>query len=335
MIVPGSHFSTLPFQLFSVFNNYLAWWRMKDNKTLLLVLLSAGMIVTWIYHLYDKSRYSNQTREVFVKDSTAVAQAVSDSLRNYYSRTLDTLGDEKLQIDSANNMLKGELGQRVNEINRLRKEIGDILKRKNLNQSDLDEAKTKIAELQQRMEDMKTENTSLADERKKLNGILAQLNGEMSSLQQNMQKVSAENAALVQKINDASVFIASEIKFAAVDVRQDEKEIETSQQKKANKFVTSFTVQNNIADFQTAELVIIVSDPSGKPINNEVWDVGSFETKTEGTKVYTRKMRFEYNKGEAKHLIFTLEPNTFEKGIYRFSLYHNGVRIGESSWKLS
>jgi len=308
---------------------------MKDNKTLLLVLLSAGMIVTWIYHLYDKSRYSNQTREVFVKDSTAVAQAVSDSLRNYYSRTLDTLGDEKLQIDSANNMLKGELGQRVNEINRLRKEIGDILKRKNLNQSDLDEAKTKIAELQQRMEDMKTENTSLADERKKLNGILAQLNGEMSSLQQNMQKVSAENAALVQKINDASVFIASEIKFAAVDVRQDEKEIETSQQKKANKFVTSFTVQNNIADFQTAELVIIVSDPSGKPINNEVWDVGSFETKTEGTKVYTRKMRFEYNKGEAKHLIFTLEPNTFEKGIYRFSLYHNGVRIGESSWKLS
>ena len=308
---------------------------MKDNKTLLLVLLSAGLIMTWIYHLYDKSQYSNHTREVFVKDSTAVAQAVSDSLRQYYTRSLDMLGTEKLQIDSANNLLKGELGQKVGEINKLRKEIGDILKRKNLNQSDLDEAKTKIADLQQRIGDLKTENTSMADERKKLNGILAQLNGEMSSLQQNMQKVSAENAALVQKINDASVFIASEIKFAAVDIRQDDKEIETTQQKKANKFVTSFNVQNNIADFQTAELVIIVSDPSGKPINNEVWDVGSFDTKAEGRKVYTRKMRFEYNKGETKHLIFTLEPNTFEKGTYKFSLYHNGVRIGESSWKLS
>ncbi len=308
---------------------------MKDNKTLLLGLLSAGLIVTWIYHLYDKSQYSNRTREVFVKDSTAVAEAVSDSLRKYYTRTLDMLGVEKFQIDSANNNLKGELGQKVTEINKLRKEIGDILKRKDLNQSDLAEARTKIDELQQRIEDMKTENTSLADERKKLNGILAQLNGEMSSLQTNMQKVSAENAALTQKINDASVFIASEIKFAAVDIRQDEKEVETSQQKKANKFVTSFTVQNNIADFQNAELVIIVSDPAGKPINNEVWDAGSFDTKTEGRKVYTRKMRFEYNKGEAKHLIFTLEPNTFEKGTYKFSLYHNGVRIGESSWKLS
>ena len=308
---------------------------MKDNKTLLLALLSAGLIITWIYHLYDKSQYSNQTREVFVKDSTAVAQAVSDSLRQYYTRSLEMLGTEKIQIDSANTLLKGELGQKVGEINRLRKEIGDILKRKNLNQSDLDEAKTKIDDLQQRIEDLKTENTSLADEKKKLNGILSQLNGEMSSLQQNMEKVSAENSALAQKINDASVFIASEIKFAAVDIRQDDKEIETSQQKKANKFVTSFNVQNNIADFQTAELVIIVSDPSGKPINNEVWDVGSFDTKTEGRKVYTRKMRFEYNKGERKHLIFTLEPNTFEKGTYKFSLYHNGVRIGESSWKLS
>lgn len=308
---------------------------MKDNKTLLLALLSAGLIITWIYHLYDKSQYSNHTRQVFVKDSIAVAQAVSDSLRNYYTRTLNVLGEEKLQIDSANNTLKGELGQKVGEINRLRKEISDILKRKDLNQSDLDEAKTKIDDLQQKIEDLKTENTSLADERKKLNGILAQLSGEMNSLQQNMQKVSAENADLIQKINDASVFIASEIKFAAVDIRQDQKEIETTQQKRANKFVTSFNVQNNIADFPSAELVIIVSDPSGKPINNEVWDVGSFDTRTEGRKVYTRKMRFEYNKGESKHLIFTLEPHTFEKGIYKFSLYHNGIRIGESSWKLS
>ena len=45
------------------------------------------------------------------------------------------LGTEKIQIDSANNLLKGELGQKVGEINKLRKEIGNILKRKNLNQS--------------------------------------------------------------------------------------------------------------------------------------------------------------------------------------------------------
>ena len=308
---------------------------MRDNKSILLALLAAGLVITWVYHIYDKSQYSNHTREVFVKDSIAVAEAVSDSLRVYYTRTLDQLGVEKLEIDSTNSSLKGELGQRITEINRLRSEIGIILKRKNLTQADLTEAKTKIDDLQMMIDDLKTENSSLSDERTKLNGVLAQLNGEMNSLQQNMQKVNAENRDLAQKINEASVFIASEIKFAAVNVKTDEKESETTQQKKANKLVTSFTVQNNILNLQSAEVVVVITDPSGKSLNTEVWDVGSFETKTDGRKIYTRKVKFEYNKGEAKHLIFSLEPDNFEKGIYKLSLYHNGIRIGESSLKLS
>ena len=308
---------------------------MRDNKSILLALLAAGLVITWVYHIYDKSQYSNHTREVFVKDSIAVAEAVSDSLRVYYTRTLDQLGVEKLEIDSTNSSLKGELGQRITEINRLRSEIGIILKRKNLTQADLIEAKTKIDDLQMMIDDLKTENSSLSDERTKLNGVLAQLNGEMNSLQQNMQKVSAENRDLAQKINDASVFIASEIKFAAVNVKADEKESETTQQKKANKFVTSFTVQNNILDLESAEVIVVITDPSGKSLNTEVWDAGSFETKTDGRKIYTLRVKFEYNKGEAKRLIFSLEPNSFEKGTYKLSLYHNGIRIGESSWKLS
>ena len=308
---------------------------MRDNKTILLAFLAAGLVITWIYHIYDKSQYSNHTREVFVKDSIAVAEAVSDSLRIYYTRALDQLGVEKLQIDSSNSSLKGELGERVTEINKLRDEISIILKRKNLSQADLTEAKTKINDLQSKIENMRRENTSLVEERTKLNGVLAQLNGEMNSLQQNMEKVSAENKDLAQKINDASVFIASEIKFAAVNVKADEKESETTQQKKANKFVTSFTVQNNILDLESAEVIVVITDPSGKSLNTEVWDAGSFETKTDGRKIYTLRVKFEYNKGEAKHLIFSLEPNSFEKGTYKLSLYHNGIRIGESSWKLS
>lgn len=308
---------------------------MRDNKTILLALLSVGLVITWVYHIYDKSQYSNHTREVFVKDSIAVAEAVSDSLRIYYTRSLDQLGVEKLQIDSANSSLKGELGERVTEINKLRDEIGGILKRRNLSQADLTEAKTKIKDLQSRIDHIKSENNSLAEERTRLNGVLAQLNGEMNSLQQNMEKVSAENRDMAQKINDASVFIASEIRFAAVNVKSDEKETETTQQRKANKFVTSFTVQNNILNLESAEVIVVITDPSGKSLNTEVWDSGSFETKTDGRKIYTRIVKFDYNKGEAKRLIFSLEPNRFEKGTYKLSLYHNGIRIGESSWKLS
>ena len=138
-----------------------------------------------------------------------------------------------------------------------------------------------------------------------------------------------------KKNNASSLFVASGIRFAAYKVQPGQKEIETTQQDEANKFVSSFTVKNNITGFQNAEIIIVVSDPSGKSVNPEVWDAGSFETKTEGRKVYTRKLSFDYNKGETKRLQFSLEPENFEKGIYKISLYHNGIRIGESSWKLS
>jgi predicted nuclease with TOPRIM domain len=308
---------------------------MKDNRSLLLLFLCTALVLTWVYHLYDKSHYSNRTREVYIKDSIAVAEAVSDSLKKIFTKTLDELSIEKLNIDSANTTLKGELDVRISEINTLKSNIGLILKRKNLTQADLSEAREKISNLQDKIESIRNENLSLADERKRLSGILAQLNLEMNSLQQTMQKVNAENTELARKINEASTFVASEIKFSAVNLRLDQKEIDTRQVKKADKFVASFVVQNYIADFQNAEVVIIITGPDGKTLNTEVWDAGSFETKTEGRKNFTRKMKFEYTKGEAKRLLFTIQPDVFQKGAYTFSLYHNGIKIGETNWKLS
>jgi myosin heavy subunit len=308
---------------------------MKDIRSLLLILLSSSLILTWAYHLYDKAGYSVKTRDVYIKDSVAVAEAVSDSLRKIFTRSLDQLGMEKLSIDSANTSLKTELSVRISEINKLKAEVNGILQRKNLTQSDLAEARSKIKELQEMMETVRLENSSLTDERKRLGDILADLNTEMNSLQQNIQKVKAENTELNRKINEASTFMASEIKFTAVNIRSDQKEAETNQVKRADKMVASFTVQNNINDFENAEVVILIRQPSGSILNTEVWDAGSFETRNEGRKGFTRKMKFEYKKGESKKLIFSIQPEYFEKGSYEFLVYHNGVRIGQSSWKLN
>jgi len=308
---------------------------MRDNKSLLLALLAAGLVITWVYHIYDKNQYSNQTREVFIKDTTAVARAVSDSLRTIYSQMLDQLGVEKIQIDSSYNLLKDEYGQKIAEINKLHSEIADILKRKVLAPGDFTETRIKINDLQQKIIDLKAGDTLLATRLKKPDETLSASNGEEKSLQQTTQKTKIANKEIVQKIDNVPVFKASDINFAAYSVRSDQKETETTEQNKAYKFVSSFVVKNSTADVKNAEIIIVITDPSGKSLNTEVWDAGSFDTKKEGKKVYTRKVKFEYNKGEAKHLNFSLEPDSFEKGTYKLSLYHNGIRIGQSSWKLS
>ena len=307
---------------------------MRDNKSILLALLAGGLVITWVYHLYDKNQYSNNVKEVFVKDSSAVAKAVSDSLRGFFSHTLDQLDPKKIHVDSLTGKLPDTAWmQKLAEVNELRLDIRNILAQKDISKEDLGTVKIQIDTLQIRMIGLEKEGTILNGENKKPNGELMQLNNGVNTPQNKKAELN-ENKIQSKKGNDLSLFVASGIRFAAYKVQPDQKEIETTQQDEANKFISSFTVKNNSSGFQNAEIIIVISDPSGKSVYPEVWDAGSFQTKTEGRKVYTRKLLFEYNKGETKRLQFALEPENFEKGVYKISLYHNGFRIGQSSWKL-
>ena len=307
---------------------------MRDNKSILLALLAGGLVITWVYHLYDKNQYSNNVKEVFVKDSSAVAKAVSDSLRNYFSYALDQLDPKRIQVDSLTRKLSDSVWvHKLGELNQLRLDIRNILEKKDISKEDLGTVKIKIDTLRIRMIGLEKEGAMLNVENKRPNGELAQLNNEVNP-QQNKKVEPGANKIRSKESNDLSLFVASGIRFAAYKVQPDQKEIETTQQEEANKFISSFTVKNNSTGYQNAEIIIVISDPSGKSVNPEVWDAGSFQTKTEGRKVYTRKLLFEYNKGETKKLEFALEPENFEKGVYKISLYHNGFRIGQSSWKL-
>ena len=147
---------------------------MRDNKSILLALLAAGLVITWGYHLYDKSQYSNHTREVFVKDTSAVAKAVSDSLRVFFIHTLDQLDPEKIQIDSSTGKLPDSVWmQKLTAVNQLRIDIRDILEKKDISQENLGTVRIKIDTLRIRMIELEKEG-AIANENKKPTGELAQ-----------------------------------------------------------------------------------------------------------------------------------------------------------------
>ena len=307
---------------------------MRDIKSVLLVLLSAGLISTWVYHLYDKTIYSNRRTEVYIKDSTAVADAIRDSLQKIYSLTITNL-DVRLDSTKINaDSLKGQLDTKLDEIYKLRNDIGSILKNRNATRADLSNARGMIGELQQRVNELKNQNTSMEEEKKRLTDVLDQLNNDMKGLEQNIKRLGDENKTLTEKINVASIFVASEVKLTPVTVK-DQREQETNQAKKTTKFVISFNVQNNISESNEAEVVIVIVKPDGQVLQNSVWDAGSFETRNEGRKNYTLKMKFDYQKGEPKHLLFSLNADKYEKGNYNLQIYHNGVMIGKTTKTLS
>jgi hypothetical protein len=214
----------------------------------------------------------------------------------------------------------------------LRKEIGGILKNRNATTSDLSLARSKINDLQEKMKELRDQNTSMEEEKKRLAGVLEQLSTEMKSLEQNIRKLDLENKEMSEKIYLASSFVVSELNFHVADVRGS-KEQATTQARKADKFVSTFTLQNNIADYETTEVFIIITDPTGQVVQNPIYS-GTFASKNEGVKNFTRKIRFEYAKGEAKKLVFSLDADKYEKGNYKMDIYHNGIQIAKTSYSL-
>jgi predicted nucleic acid-binding Zn-ribbon protein len=304
---------------------------MRDSKNLLLILVSVGLLGTWVYHLYDKSIYSTQKATVLVKDTLATQEAIKDSLRKLFDEKIYELDTIKVQEDS----LKGSLDSTRSKIFNLRKQITDILKNRNATKTDLKTARDLIAEYKQRVEEMKAQNSDLETERARLNGVLTQLNDEMKGLQQSIQKITEENKELTETINQASTFIASDMRLSAVTTKAGSKEVEAATAKKANKFIFSFTLQNNIAKDSYYDIYVVITQPGNKVLQTDVWGADYFVSKTEGTKPYTAKIHFEYNRGERKKIVYTLQPDNFLPGTYTMQVYQNGISLGETSKHLN
>ncbi|MBL7740136.1 MAG: hypothetical protein JNK14_13040 [Chitinophagaceae bacterium] len=302
---------------------------MKDIRSLLLVLLSVGFVATWVYHIYDKTTYVRSAGSSSQADSTAIANRVRDSLEKAYSATISSLD---VKLDSSRNTsdsLQAQLTYRVGEINRLKNEISSILKSPAAGATQLREAKKKMTELEEKIDELRSDNSSMEAEKISLTSQLEKMTGEAVSLEQNIRKLDDENKQLKEKIKEASVFMASALHFTAIDFRND-KEVETAQSKKADKFIASFIVQNNLNQYMNAEVVVVVTEPDGKILQNSAWDSGIFDTRSGVKKNFTRKIRFDYEKGEQKQLIFSLDTDAFQKGKYVFQVWHQGMLIGET-----
>lgn len=292
-------------------------------------MLSVGLVGTWVYHLYDKTQYANKRTEIYIKDSTAVAQEVQDSLHKIYSSTINDL-DARLDSTRSNaGLLEGELHNKLTEINRLRTEIKTILTKNNVRKEDLDIARKKSVELQRLVAELQSRNTTIEEEKKQISAVLDRVNIQVKDLEGNVQRVEQENKVLAEKVNLASTLVASELSLLPVTVKGD-KEKETNESKKASKLVISFAVQNNVTDYETADIYVVITEPDGKVLPNEdIWENSVITLKNGSRITYTRKVRFEYRKGETKRLVFSLTPDNYLRGTYAMQLYHNGALIGQ------
>ncbi len=318
---------------------------MKEIKISLLLLISLSLLLVsfvvlfiWGFTYYKDSMTLTSTTgnssTIVVKDSSAIASGIRDSLQKIYTNTIQQLNTEldytRVDVDS----LQENMDLKLAEFNALKNEISAILQNRNSSSSDLGIARQKITELQQRVDDWRKRYVDVAEENKRLSRLLDQLSREKNEPATLGSTPVANNRSISEKTPATIAMSVSGLQLKAIKLGTNEAEQETSAAEEAEKWKGSFELQNPPASLSRSEMYVVVLQPDGKLMKQSAWESGSFET-ADGRKIYSCKLVFDCTKGENKRLTFSLGSEQYQKGNYVFQLYHAGKLIARATKSLS
>lgn len=293
----------------------------KDNRKVIYGILVAALIGTWGYIFYDKS----QTRETVTQLQTKIGNV--DSARTAIQQEFVTVSAKADSLTQNNIQLQGALADKGSEIQKLKNNIGSILKKKNASEAELSQAKQMIGELNGKVDGLFAEIEKLKGENQQLTTEKTQLTADKQSLEENLTSTKTEKKVLEDKVDVASTLHASNIGITALKVSSSGKEKETTTAKRASIMRISFILDpNRVSPTGTKDIYVCVTAPDGKIIT----EGSSFNTRDEGDKSYTSKVSVNYEQGKVIPVSFDWKQNDkYQIGDYKIEIYNNGFKIGE------
>lgn len=300
----------------------------NDNRKTIYGILIAALIGTWGYIIFDKSK----NRETVYQLQTKISNV--DSSRNAIQQEFLNVAAKADSLTQNNIQLHGDLAERNDAIQKLKGNISSILKKKYTSESELAHAKQMIGELNGKVDGLfaeidklKGENQQLSTSNQQLNTEKTQLTTEKADLEQNLNTTKTEKKQLEEKVDVASTLHASGIGIAAMNVKSNGKEKETTTAKRADLIRISFNLdENRVAPTGTKDIYVVVTAPDGKVIT----EGGTFNARDEGTKSFTSKVSVNYEQGKVIPVNFDWhQSDKYQQGDYKIEIYNNGFKIGQ------
>ncbi len=314
---------------------------MKDNKFHPLLALSALFLVVsfvllcvlgYNFYMQHKDKKESIALTIPKKTMSITAEKTRDTLQQLYASAVSNFTPDA-GIDSAytktDSTQTGLMDSRLGDVYKLKTEINSLLTDSSSSVADLELARYKIKELQVKVEDLKTKNVDIEKENRRLRILLEQFAirnagpGSNIRTNDNYERPAAENIN-----SSSSVFSASDLKLTSAN----DNDAETGNADETEKFIGSLVVRNSLVQGM-GEVMLVLIQPDGKVLRN-AWESGSFDTDG-GKKIYSRKIKFDYNKGESRRINFSVPADNIQKGTYTLQVYSNGRVIGKVAKVLS
>lgn len=295
----------------------------NNGSKISIVVLVIALIGSWIYFVN-----TNNTKTEIITNYTAEV-AVLDSTKNSIQADFIAASAKVDSLNQENTGLQGELHEKSVAIQKLKMNISNILRKKEATDKELGEAKSMIAELNGKVNNLLADLGKAQEENKQLNAQNQELTTQNSSLSSNLNTTKKEKERL-QDIG--STLHASTFTIQAIRVKSNGSERATANAKRANLIRLAFMIdKNRITPSGTQELYVCITGPDGKAIG----DGGNFNTREDGARIYANKLSVVYEQNVALPVSYDFkQSNRFTEGEYKVEVYHNGFKIGEGKTAL-
>ena len=276
-----------------------------------------------------------------------------DSLNNELSQA--EIQEQFSDLKSDYEFIQKDLEVAVNDVNFSNKEIiaqkkriETLLKKNNISQEELMEAKrimrnisqtfiknyqNKVIILNNQVTTLDTEKQKLKEENEKVNTEVVVLKDKVTELDRKIESEKIISKKKDELINYASKLSLSNFMLRSFKVRNSGKEVETDKASRIDRIKFSFDINENILSKDGQKvLYMLIKKPSG--------EIATFSNKTSGVfnynnrkMLYSDKTTLNYQKGQDQKLEFVWDNEDFSRGDYIMEVYeqmpNNTVMIGK------
>ncbi len=291
-----------------------------NGGKIIIGLLAIALIGSWIY-------FSTSKTEIITNYTTQVNNL--DSAKNAIQADFIAVSAKADSLTQQNTQLQGDLLSKSNDIQQLKSNISNILRKKEATDKELAEAKSMIAELNGKVAGLFTDLAKAQEENKVLTVKNEVLTTENTNLNTNLNSTTKEK----ERLQDlGSTLHASSFSIQAVRVKDDGTEKVTKSAKRANTIRLSFQIdKNKITPSGTQDLYVCITEPNGVSFT----EGGKINTREDGTKAYSNKIAVQYVQNAVLPISYDVKQSAkFVEGEYLVEVYNNGFKIGEGKTTL-
>ena len=297
-------------------------------KSKLIVVLSALVLSLSGFMLYDS--LNNELSQAEIQEQFSDLKSDYEFIQK----------DLEVAVNDANFSNKEIIAQK--------KRIETLLKKNNISQEELMEAKkimrnisqtfiknyqNKLIVLNNQVTTLDTEKQKLREENEKVTTEVVVLKDKVSELDRKIENEKVISKKKDELINYASKLSLSNFILRSFKVRNSGKEVETDKASRIDRIKFSFDINENILSKDGQKvLYMLIKKPSG--------EIATFSNKTSGVfnynnrkMLYSDKTTLNYQKGQDQKLEFVWDNEDFSRGDYIMEVYEqmptNTVLIGK------